>query len=117
LTTPNPSIGEIWLVRFPFSDLSSTKVRPALVLTTHRQDVIILGIFSKIPPAPFADTWVLIDTSHPNFAQTGLLKASVLRAEKIATAHQSTFQRKLGDLPPDLVQLAETALKTALKLS
>jgi hypothetical protein len=23
--------GEIWLVRFPFTDLSSTKVRPAVV--------------------------------------------------------------------------------------
>jgi mRNA interferase MazF len=114
---PNPKPGEIWLVRFPFSDLTSNKVRPAYVLATHRQEAIILGIFSKIPPAPFADTWVLIDTTYPNFAQTGLLKSSMLRAEKIATAHQSTFQRKLGDLPTDLIQLAETALKKALKLS
>jgi len=50
-TMLNPKPGEIWLVRFPFSDLTSTKVRPAPVLATHRQDVIILGIFSKIPPA------------------------------------------------------------------
>jgi mRNA interferase MazF len=111
-----PSLGEIWLVRFPFSDLTSTKVRPAFVLATHRQDAIILGIFSKIPPAPFADTWVLIDTAHPNFGQTGLIKSLMLRAEKIATAHQSTFQRKLGQLPPDLAQPVEIALKKALNL-
>lgn len=41
---PNPKPGEIWLVRFPFSDLTSTKVRPAFVLAIHRQDAIILGI-------------------------------------------------------------------------
>jgi mRNA interferase MazF len=115
MAQPNP--GEIWLVRFPFSDLTSTKLRPAFVLATHRQDAIILGIFSKIPPLPFAETWVLIDTAHPNFAQTGLIKSSMLRAEKIATAHQSTFQRKLGQLPPDLVQPVEIVLKTALNLS
>jgi mRNA interferase MazF len=113
----NPNAGEIWLVRFPFSDLTSTKVRPAYVLSKHRQDLIILGIFSKIPPGLLADTWVLIDASHPNFAQTGLVKSSLVRADKIATAHASTFQRKLGDLSLDLSQLVETALKQALNLS
>jgi mRNA interferase MazF len=113
---PHPNAGEIWPVRFPFSDLTSTKVRPALVLATHRQDAILLGIFSKIPPAPLAGTWVLIDTDHPSFAQAGLIKSSLLRAEKIATAHQSTFQRKLGQLPPDLQQSVEIALKKVLNL-
>ena len=47
----NPQRGEIWLVKFPFSDLSSTKLRPPLILAIHREEVIILGIFSKIPNA------------------------------------------------------------------
>jgi len=114
---PHPSSGEIWLVLFPFSDLTATKVRPAFVLATHRQDVIILGIFSKIPSAPLTDTWVLIDPNHANFAQTGLIKASLLRTEKIATAHQSIFQKKLGNLPLDLLQPVEIAVKRALRLS
>jgi len=41
--------GDIVLVNFPFADLVSSKVRPAIVLTTTGADVIILGIFSKIP--------------------------------------------------------------------
>jgi mRNA interferase MazF len=111
-----PNAGEIWLVRFPFSDLTSTKLRPAFVLATHRQDAIILGIFSKIPPLPFAETWVLLDITHTSFAQTGLIKSSMLRADKIATAHQSTFQKKLGQLPSDLVPPVGIALKKALNL-
>ena len=81
---PNPKPGEIWLVRFPFSDLTSAKVRPAFILATHRQDAIILGVFSKIPPEPLAATWILIDANYPNFTQTGLTKSSLLRADSLA---------------------------------
>jgi len=45
--TISPKPGEIWLVKFPFSDLTSAKLRPALILAVHREEVIILGIFSK----------------------------------------------------------------------
>jgi mRNA interferase MazF len=114
---PNPNPGEIWLVRFPFSDLTSTKVRPAFVLATHRQDAIILGIFSKVSPDPISNTAILIETAHPHFPQTGLLKTSLLRADKIATAHQSTFQRQLGTLPSDFSSQLKIALTKALNLT
>ncbi|MDX2217295.1 MAG: type II toxin-antitoxin system PemK/MazF family toxin [Oculatellaceae cyanobacterium bins.114] len=110
----NPNSGEIWLVNFPFSDLTSTKVRPAFVLATHRQDVIILGIFSKIPAGNLADSWVLVEDSHPEFSPTGLKKSSLLRADKIATVHESVFQKQLGTLPNDMVSLVYTALRKAL---
>ena len=56
----NPKPGEIWLVRFPFSDLTSAKLRPALILAVHREEVIILGIFSKIPTSSLQNSWVSI---------------------------------------------------------
>gem|GEM_PF-7010704 len=40
-----PKINEIWLVCFPFSDLKTNKLRPALVIAIHREEVIILGYF------------------------------------------------------------------------
>ncbi len=37
--------GEIWLVRFPFTDLTTTKVRPALVWAVFEEDVVVIGVF------------------------------------------------------------------------
>ncbi|BAU13684.1 putative plasmid maintenance toxin/cell growth inhibitor [Leptolyngbya sp. NIES-3755] len=114
---PKPKIGEIWLVNFPFTDLTATKLRPAFVVAPYHQDVIILGIFSKIPSGTIADRWVLIEDNYAQFQQTGLKKSSVLRTEKIATVHESIFHKKLGTLPPDLAQQVEITLKKTLKLS
>ncbi len=113
---PKPKPGEVWLVRFPFTELTSTKVRPALVLADHRQDLIVLGIFSKVPAGALPETWVLIEETHPEFGQTGLKKTSSLRAEKIATVYESVFQRQLGRLPSDMMEQVQKALKKALRI-
>jgi len=91
-----PKRGEIWLVRFPFSDLTSAKLRPALVWAIHGEDVILIGIFSRIPTRTKRKTWIVIEEQHPGFRQAGLKKTSLIRAEKIAVVHKSVFQKKLG---------------------
>lgn len=114
---PKPKRGEIWLLRFPFTDLATVKLRPALVWAIHREDLIVLGIFSKIPSTAVRKTWVRIEDQHPEFAQTGLQKTSLVKAEKIAVVHESVLQRKLGRLPRDLMPHIEEALKKALLIS
>lgn len=108
--------GEVWLVRFPFSDLASTKRRPALVFAVHGEDVIMIGIFSQVSRGRLRKTWVRLDAGHPDFAQTGLKKTSVLKAEKIAVIHESVLQRRLGVLPADLISRVKEALKRSLQL-
>ena len=90
---------DIWLVQFPFSDLTATKLRPALVIAHHQQEIILVGIFSKIPPYFLKNTWVLITEDSSNFQLTGLKKTSLIRTEKIATVDISIFVRKLAILP------------------
>ena len=93
---PKPQPGEIWVVRFPFCDLTSAK--------------FIVGIFSKIPAGGLQNSWVLIQDSDVQFAQTGLKKTSLIRADKIATVSRSVFQRKLGYLLPNLSIKVQIAL-------
>ena len=46
---PNYSKNEVVLVRYPFSDLTNTKVRPAVVVSaSHRsQDILIVPLTSR----------------------------------------------------------------------
>lgn len=68
-----------------FRTCLSKKVRPALILTVHRKEAIILGIFSKVTNSNLHTTWVLMSEEHPDFLQTGLKNTSLIRADKIAT--------------------------------
>ena len=107
--------GTIVLVNFPFTDLQSSKVRPALVLTTKGDDVIILGIFSKIPDE-FRDSWIKIDETDIDFRITGLKKASIIKTEKITVIHKSLIKKKLGSLPSALMQRVKEALLKTLQI-
>lgn len=111
-----PKIREIWLVSFPFSDLTATKLRPALVIANHREEIIIIGIFSKIPHETLKETWVLVSENNPQFQETGLKKTSLIRADKIATLSQFVFKKKLGVLSVDLMKKVNLALKKSLNL-
>lgn len=115
--TQNPKRGEIWLLRFPFTDLSSSKVRPALIISEHGNDFVVLGIFSRIPPGTPKETWVLIDSEALYFKQTGLRKTSLVKAEKIAVIHRSVLQSKLGNLSKNVMSTISDALKKALKIN
>ena len=107
--------GTIVLVNFPFTDLQSSKVRPALVLTTKGDDVIILGIFSKIPDE-FRDSWVKIDETDIDFRITGLKKASIIKTEKIAVIHRSLIRKELGHLSLELMESIKKTLRKTLEI-
>ncbi len=107
--------GDIVLINFPFTDLLSSKVRPAIVITTKREDVIILGIFSKIPEK-IQESWFVIEETAEYFIKTGLKKKSVLKTEKIAVIHNSNIRRVLGSLPENIFNTVKTKLKKTLNL-
>ena len=88
--------------------------RPALVWAVHGEDVIVVGIFSRVPAGLSRESWVLIEAQHSEFSRIGLKKTSLLKAEKVAVVHNSVFKKKLGSLPKDIMVKAEEALKKAL---
>ena len=87
-----PAIGDVVLVPFPFSDLSTSKLRPALVLAhAGREDWLCLQITSR----PYADPFA-IELADGDFSCGSLARTSFIRPGKLFTAHQGLFQRVAG---------------------
>ncbi len=112
-TTSHP--GDVVLVRFPFTDLTTTKLRPAVVLATRGDDLTIAGIFSSFPQ-PSQLTWIVLNSQDRNFSETGLKTTSVIKAERIAVVEQSVVVRKLGSLSPSQMEEVKRAVKLSLNL-
>jgi mRNA interferase MazF len=112
---PTYKPGTVLLVNFPFTDLQSSKVRPALVLTAKGDDVIILGIFSKIPDEVKA-SWIRIDEAGKDFLLTGLKKTSLIKTEKITVIHRSLIKKELGHLSPELFKQVKRVLAKTLEI-
>lgn len=95
--------GKVVLIQFPFDDLSSSKVRPAYCLTEpigSYRHVIFALITSRVERSSL-ETDLRLDSSHPDFAASGLIKASTIRLDHIITLRQSMVRRELGSLGAD----------------
>ncbi len=70
--------GDIVLLKFPFTDGSSFKKRPALVGDSKDGDIIVCRITSKLYQTPF-------DLKLRNWEKHGPKLPSVIRVHKVAT--------------------------------
>ena len=106
-----PSIAEIVLVPFPFSDLSASKVRPAVCLAdAGRGDWILCQITSKAYGDPRA-----VPLTPADFLSGGLLVASVARPGKLFTASNSLLVRSVGTLNDPAYQRVVAAVVNLLR--
>jgi mRNA interferase MazF len=86
--------GDIVVVPFPFSDLSSVKRRPSLVLfNLPYNDIVLCQITSRDKDDPLA-----IELSKNDFAQGGLDRISYIRPTRIFTAEKSIIEYKVGNV-------------------
>ena len=89
-----PSVGQVVLVPFPFSDLSRTKMRPAVVLADAGRDDWIL---CQVTSNPYGDEQA-ITVSEKDF-QSGVLRVtSYARPGKLFTANASLIVESVGEL-------------------
>ncbi len=89
-----PTAGAVVLVPFPFSDLSQSKRRPAVVLAdAERGDWILCQITSK----SYADGRA-VELKDDDFARGSLRLTSYARPAKLFTAHESLFVSEAGVL-------------------
>jgi mRNA interferase MazF len=119
MTQPKPTLnrGDVVLVLFPNSNLSSAKTRPALIvqaddLQTGLPQIIVAMITSQMSRAGHPSrVTILLNSSQGQ--QSGLLTDSVVMTDNLATIAISAVYRMIGSLPT--VEI-DAALKHTLGL-
>ena len=109
--------GDVVLATFPFTDLSSAKRRPALVVSASDRegpDFILAFITSKASKPDLRD--IFIDPSDPDFAASGLRAPSLVRCGKLMTLNRALLIGRLGVLTSPIMDKVDVALKMALAL-
>lgn len=110
--------GKIVLVPFPFTDLSSAKVRPALIISAPKysgEDISVVFISSKITKGA-SPTDCIIKSSHPSFEKTGLKVNSLIRCNKAATLDKKIVLGEIGELSSEDKKEVDCKLNLALGL-
>ena len=89
--------GDVVILPFPFSDLSASKKRPALVIAPlqSHNDVILCMITSKNVRDSSA-----IPLEQRDFTSGNLPRSSNIRPNRLFTADSAIILRKAGQLSP-----------------
>lgn len=96
----SPTVGKVILVPFPFSDLSESKLRPAVVLAdAKRGDWILCQVTSN----PYGDPHVVSITDE-SFSHGSLRIASFARPGKLFTASSGLMLGEVGMLKADVTR-------------
>ncbi|MEX0679185.1 MAG: type II toxin-antitoxin system PemK/MazF family toxin [Pirellulales bacterium] len=113
--------GDIILADLPFTDRTGSKVRPALVVQSDRNnsrlDDVILALVTRTTSRAMTEpTQLLVDVTTPEGKASGLLHTSAVKCEHLLTLHRSFIQRAIGRLPDSLMRQINSCLKAALDL-
>ncbi len=108
-----PSAGDIVLVRFPFSDLSQSKLRPAVTLAdAGHGDWVLCQITSN----PYSDS-LAVQLSIDDFLEGSLPVTSYARPSKLFTANQDLLISQVGHLKTEAFKRVIEAITDFLHAS
>ena len=92
--------GDIVVIPFPYSDLTNSKKRPAMVLSDLKgDDFILCQITSQFIRDSYA---IALDSS--DFQRGSLKKPSNIRPNRLFTAEKSIIIRKVGTVKPAMFE-------------
>lgn len=102
----NLSVGQIVLATFPFSDLTSKKLRPCFVIgIAEFGDIILCQITSQRYDSKRAVTLRTTD-----FQKGSIVRDSFIRPDKIATLDSQTIKKVLGSATNSKISEVKDAL-------
>jgi mRNA interferase MazF len=107
--------GAVMLLPFPFSDLSQSKLRPAVVLAdAGRGDWVLCQVICQVTSKPYGDpAAVILDAT--DFSAGSLRVQSFARPGKLFTANDSLFSTEVGTLTPTAFGRLLSAVVTVLR--
>lgn len=110
--------GTIVLTRFPFTDFTSEKRRPAVVISADNENKndVIIAFISSVIPAKFQFTDLLLAQDDNYFTVTGLHKTSVIRLDKIMTVEKELITGEIGYVSAKLITEIDNKLKLVFGL-
>lgn len=86
--------GDVVVVSFPFTDLSASKKRPALVLAKLQgDDLILCQITGKEKDDKYA-----VSLENSDFKKGSLNVSSIIRPNKLVTTNKKIINYKIGSL-------------------
>lgn len=109
----NYEFGDVVLVPFPFTDQTTTKKRPAVVVSSanyqlQRLDLILIGISSQANPASSFGEMTIT-----NWKSAGLIKPSIIKPV-LTTLDVKLVIKKLGRLEEADYQTLQNLLRIIL---
>mgnify|MGYP001176855697 CR=1 FL=1 len=110
---------KIVLVPFPFDDLSSSKVRPAVCLTEpigQPKHVVLAFITSRLPENPELSDVILLGETE-GFEITGQRVSSAIRLHRLMTVTTELVRRELGELAPKQQEKVNQKLRALFELN
>ncbi len=105
--------GTIVLTPFPFTDLSTTKRRPAIIVSGSKKpgNDVIVAFISSIIIEPIQETDYILDVEHPDFKKTGLKKRSVFKMDKLVTVEKRILIGEIGKVSDSILQELDKRLR------
>ncbi len=109
-TTPYKR-GDVVLVPFPFTDLTSSKRRPALVISPNsfnaqQQDLVVAAITSQV-----SDTTDTLILTPDDFSSGSLPKTSLVKPNKLFTIHSTLVIKRIAVLKDEKTELVLETLR------
>ncbi len=107
-----PEQGDIVLIPIPFTDLSSLKRRPVIVISNNicnraSLDIIVVAMTSNPATVPYS-----IRISSADLVEGALNRSGTVRVDKIYTLAQSIVVKKFGKVSVQVVQRIRQLLDT-----
>ena len=103
---------DIVLIPIPFTDLSTKKRRPVVILSNDeynldKEDIVVAAITSNISEAKYS-----IHITESDFENETLPRPSLIRADKIYTLNQSIVYKKFDRLKKKVFKEVLTKIQT-----